>query len=920
MATKNINLGAILGAAATFADADLGVITINGKTLTELGGVISADKASITVTGYGVFTKTAAATASFTADAALTGDFTLVDGGVVKFTVADLSAATGAVTLTGSASTGTITGGAGNDSITTAAAATVVGGAGNDTITAGAFNATVTGGAGADKFVQTTAANTLKIEDYDYSQGDTITLKNTFAVTNALSNAGAFTDGTGTPVTATVANGSDNVYKVKVTDGSGTPVTKEFWTAKTTTGTTTIDGSAVTNGMVIDASSATRSVVQGGTGNDVINLGANSATLKVTKTAGNDTIAGFTEGVSGDVLNLVGATLSDVTFGANTTVGASTLTGLGITGTDIVLVKEDNGSIKKVGAAIATATDITVAGADVYVGFNDNTTNLDISAEASGNVVNLLDTNKYKNIVGVKGSTGGGVYIGTADTLTGTVIDLSAATAASEAWGGSKAVDTITLKVNTVKDTVWFGKTDGSDKVANFEQGFADAKDVINLYDVADVTNLNIAGTTTKVSVTAAAGNVLEVTGAAIAGAVNSVNLKLKDSAGNVKKVAAAVSDANATFAIDSANTADVVLGKAGKVNGILMTGSTNQVVNLLDTGIYKNINHVNLTGNTAAYNVVIGSADTVTASNITLAGSVTDAWGGSKGANLITTGAGKDTIWFGTNDGSDTIAGFTQLNQDKIKFYDKAVSELNTAYTWDGATSVLTSKANSDDKLTITGITGIVDILDKNDTATKVALATGVGAIAYDKDVKVYLGDDTAATTLTVSSMDNVVLYLDNKASNPVNDIYFSNITNINAAASTGQTVLIGNASTANTLTAGSTSSAMWGGGVSADTMVGSGTGVDEYWFGSGDGLDAVTAGVDSADKVVLHNLSVNDVTMTKNAGSFVVTAKDGSTLTVTDAGLVALNGGLTFQFGVNSAAQNYTYDTTNNKFVAKA
>ena len=37
MATKNIELGAIaVGATATFADADLGVIKINGKTLTEL--------------------------------------------------------------------------------------------------------------------------------------------------------------------------------------------------------------------------------------------------------------------------------------------------------------------------------------------------------------------------------------------------------------------------------------------------------------------------------------------------------------------------------------------------------------------------------------------------------------------------------------------------------------------------------------------------------------------------------------------------------------------------------------------------------------------------------------------------------------------------------------------------------------------
>lgn len=915
MATIKIDLGAIAGTGSEFAVADLTTIKIGAKTLAELGAVLSDDKKSITVAGYGVFSITGATAATFTADAALTGDYKLVDGGTVKITIGDFKAATGAVTVTGSASSTSIIGGAGNDSITTTVdSTTVVGGAGNDTITAGAFTATVTGGEGADKFVQTDAGKAFNVTDYNYAQGDTLVIKSAFsAVTAALASDGTFTDASTATVTASVAE-VDGVYKAKVTDGAGPAVTKEFWTAKAA-GSVVMDGSKVTDAMVIDATKAVASTVQGGFGDDAISLTGSQATLTVGKNNGHDTITGFDAGFNGDVLNLTGATLADIKWDTNSTIGATTLNGVGNATKGEILIQENGGAVKKVAYAAAAGQTFTSAkfDADVYLGHSSGSA-LDISTgTVEGAVVNLYDTDKYKNINNVKGAVAGGVYIGTADTTKSSVFDLTSADKASEVWGGSKADDTVSLKAtNDVQDVVWFGTTDGNDSVDGFKAGFGEKSDVLYLYDVADVTGLKITGNTTNVSITAATGSVVDLKVAAV---TNGTQLQLKDSAGNVKKLAVAVDDAVAT--IDGVG-ADMVIGKAEFARNVVTYDAkqkTDVVVNLFDTSIYQNINDVNLTNATGASNVVIGSADSVNGSKITLAGAAAEVWGGSKAADTITTGAGKDVIWFGAGDGADSVAAGFTVADDKVKFYDKSIGEIAKDYTWNSVASQFISKADATDSLELNGITtATLNIVDKDNKEAKAVI--GAAALNYDKDAKVYMG---AAASLTVNATEDVVLYLDNNAANPVNDIYFSGVTSINASNSTGQTVLIGNAAVGNQLIGGRASSAMWGGGMASDTMVGTVGSVDEFWFGAGDGIDSVN-GADSADKVVLYGAaSIDDITMTVNTNDFVITAKDGSILTVADLGNAALKGGITFQVGVNDAATSYTYDVANKQFVAK-
>lgn len=895
----------------------------------------------ITIPDYGTYT---IGTNTFKADAALTGTLALTKGTIIPLVV-DLSSATadltysagaeitkitggaGSDTITGGLAAVDITGGAGNDSITaTAANASVVGGAGNDVLTASGAGDTLTGGDGADTFAVDVSKATT-VTDYKYAQADALTLAAAFTGNEVLTNAGLFNEKAATPnVAVTAEAGTDNVYKVKATAAG---VTKEFWTAKKDTAAVTLDASALNVGGVINTGAATSAVVKGSANDDAIILTGSKATLQAGTAAGTDVITGFDGGFTGDVLNLTNVALMDVKWGAagaNTTIGSSQISGAGVAAdAGKILVQVGSGTAQKVSFDAKGAATLDGTEADVYMGSTLGTTVLNVAnTTVEGTAINLSDTTKYKNISKVKGATYvAGTYIGAknaADATKGTNFDLAAATKASEVWGGTGAADTIALNAtNAVRDAVWFGTTDGTDTVTGFKGGFAATSDVVNLYNVADLTKLTFgqgAGVT-DVAITAASGNTIDVQGA---GAANAAQLLLKDSAGVVKKVAVGTKT-GAAIAIDGVG-ADMVIGWSDKTNKVAYgaTQTADLVVNLQDTSVYKNIKSVDLTGIASAYNVVVGAKGEN--NTIVLAGTKTDVWGGSSKADAITAGTGVDTIWFGAGDGADVVTGFASA-KDKVKFYDKTVAQIAAGYSFDGTDLFKSKTAGVANTLQITGATvgATHTIIDKDGNEVKAVL--GAGALNYNKNAKLYMGSAVGGVTVNVTGNDNVVLYLGNGVNGTVNDIYFSGVTGINASTATGQTVLIGSSTEADTLQAGTTSSAMWGGGAAADTMVG-GAGTDQFWFGNGDGADVVNAGVDKKDTIVLHNItSIADVTMTlDNAGLFVIGTANGSSLTVTDTtggNYTALDNGLTFQFGVNADAKNYTYNRISKSFVAK-
>lgn len=987
-----IKLGALI-TDSKFVNADLTSITIDlGAGDGDVGigtlGATVINDTTISIPGYGTITKATATglAATFTAAAAFpTGAVTLTDGtlaggaGPVLFTAADFSATTAAITfvggenltivggsgndtLTAGAKTTTITSGAGNDTVTSGAAttaintgdgndtithnqttnATIITGSGNDTVgLAGATGnnviqlgdgddsisldatsvATISGGAGADTFTAATNGATMVVTDYNYAEGDKVVF--TAAATPTLDKTtGKLSD---TNVSVQVKP-IDDVYKVKVTNNGAA---QEYWTAAMGAANVTMNGATVAAAMTINASGATNAVIQGGYANDSITLGTAQATITASKTSGTDTVVNFTDGFAGDVINLSGATVADLTFGNVGQVsisGGTAVVDTDATWTDegAVLVQENGGTAKKVAFGMLGGTNtITKVDADVYIGTANKATILDLTASTvDGATINLSDA-KYQNIYKVTSSSLGGTYIGTTDTVTGNTFNLAAAKKASQVWGNGKGNDTVAFGANTVQDVMWFGTADGADSVTGFVSGFGDTKDVVNLYDVADATAIDIklGGAATHAVITTSTGNAVSLDGV-VAGADKATQLQLKDKSGIVKKLAFGV-DTKATI---NGTGADMVIGKAETattLNVVKYTESTSALtVNLLDTTKFKNVHDVDLSTATAAAgttNIVVGAADTIgsTLKVLNVAGTTTDVWGGSKANDTIAAGAGTDTVWFGTGDGADSVTAFA-AGTDKVKFYDKALSEITTGYTY--AAGKFTSQTVATDSLELNGIAGAtLDILDKNNTATKAVV--GAAGLVYNKDAKIYMSAaGNSGLTFTAPVIEDVVLYLGNGKDAAFNDTYFAGIKDIDANNVLGNTTLIGEKSVGNILKGGKVSSAMWGGGMSSDEMHGQNSAIDQFWFGTGDGIDSAKAGVDKADTVVLYNVaSIKDVTMTVGTGVETISLKDGSILTITDTTNTALTGGLTFQVGTGSTAKSYTYDTTAKDFVAK-
>ena len=957
-------------------EADMNQISIGGKTLTELqaaGTTVTITDSTITVEGYGNFQALTTGTVMFTADAALAaGTYTFTDNAGLTFTKVDLTAATAAIIATASDATTDILGGSGDDVLTGDAATTVLSGAaGNDILTAGALAATLQGGTGNDTLISGSAAvvdtliggtgadvfevgtSSIVASDYSYSEGDVI--KSTVGTTT-LSDAGALSVNSDAVISTLSA--TDNAYKAKINDGT---TTTEIWTAVTNQAVT-LDGSAVTNSIVMNAATnAQGTTLVGGTGADSITsgLGADaiwggagndSITLTTDTTAiadtvwfatgnGTDTVTGFEAGFedTDDVVNLYDATLSDALVyddGTSTAirVGDSTMILTGVDPDAIIdlKVQEKSGTVKKAAFDLAGSQAFTVTGADdeadVYYG---NGSALDYSGYTeSGLKVDLYtDTAKYKGISQITASAVvGGTYIGSSNAAT--TIDASGATEANTIWGGSANADVISLN-DTARDTVWFGATDGADSIMGSSYGYADTSDVIKLWDVTDLATVTFSDNGTTATITD--GSAVLDTGFAIA--ATGANILVEDAAGTIKKVAfsADKSQAATIKGITVDGVADYVLGTKDITDTVTYDANliTDLTVNLQDSSVYSSIENINASG--AAGNLtLIGAADV--ASAITAGAKNNVIWAGSSEDNAITltvdAATNKDTIWYGgTYDGKDTVTNFGA--NDTVKFWDMSVAELATSGVTVGSAANRTFTFSTSNILELDALGAAatsINIKDKNDTSVKVQIGAAVATdFTYDDTTKIYFGIAGVANTVSASEA-NATFYLDNGkataqfgAAMTVNDIYFNHVTALDASGMHGDYTLIGSASVANTLTGGAGTTAMWGGGLSNTAMVGDTAGVDTVWFGSGDGMDTFT-NAGATDKIVLWNtVAIADLTATYDGtNGLTIATSTGDHLAIT-AGAADDFTSLTFQVGTSNTAATYTYDTENKSFKAK-
>lgn len=951
-----------IAASVTAFSAGTYTLTIAGDTTATVTYTVAAGKTAA-VLDFGVYgtlaIKGTAATMSFTAGTSfpkgygkVTLDTTFTADG--KITVADYSNAAGAITLSAadSADLATITGSAYADNITATAAATATtinGGAGNDTLVGGSGAAdllnggegndsikaafagdSVNGGAGDDTVdlgaLATTnvtlgaGADTVIVDvskaqgatDYSYADGDVVKLTTAYGSTPiSLSQNGVLTAGSASVSVPAIV---DNTYKAVVAD---TTATREYWTVGNKTAVT-LDASAKANAVVMDATKADSAVITTGYGNDTVSVAGAAVTLTANSGSGSDSINGFDLGTDGDVLNLgAGLKAADVSMASGqkaiTLSGdGTTIDGILTTSTnDILRLTENGGTEKKIYVDMANSISVDATKTvDAYKIFGTGVS-LDASAAKTNQTWNMQGSvidNSFDTIVG---AAVGGTYIGKSKGAT--TFDLGNDTVGSVVYGGSKYNDTIKLNgTNKKQDTVWFGTTDGADSVSGFTSGFDTTSDVVYLYDVADAKTATYTKSNDHAAVSLASGQVAELNGADIA--ANGVQLLVQDKTG-VKKIAAGL----AAAANINGTNADYVKGTTDKDNVMIIdataaTDST-QLINLADTTKYANIYKANLSANTASSFVVAGNSDAP--NNITLGGAASTVWGGSKNADNVTLGSGKDEVWYFATDGKDTVKKFDKAN-DTLHFWSASMQEIASNYSYAGGVFTV----DTDNELTVRDtddavLAGSFKIADKNSTTGKAVVGA---ALSYDADAKLYMGTSVVVGA-AVGAGTSATVYLGNGTDMAFNDVYYSKTINaIDASSSKGTLLLVGSAAGADNITGGQGYNVLWGGGYGNDVLNGQTGVVDEFWFGKTDGTDAVSTGVDKGDKVVLYDVaSINDVKMTVSTASYTIST-GSSQLTVTDANTAALKAGLTFQVGVGSSAQSYTWDTTTSTFKAKA
>lgn len=888
-----------------------------------LGASISADKKVATIPGFGtidISKGTGKAVIKLTND--FEGEITLPTG--VSKVEALYGATNGKLTYTATTED-KIVGGSGADSIALGAStASIDLGAGNDVVSLGTGASNVTLGSGADLVQLAYATAKGTVSDYNFADGDVISLSTGIADAGKIS----LDSGTGA-VSLDGSNGSDlhilttknsGVYAAKFTEGSivdhaGYDVT--YFTAAEHSGKVNIDASG-SEIAVIDASKSTGANIVSGAGADTISLGTadNGAdTIVIGKSSGADEVYDFG---AKDVLRFVGGSLdklgyvkdtTTLTFADSTVKFGGTLHG---DDTDSLTANVAFGDADAESFALANHASATLKQADAvkgYVGFSDGSTVLEVSKS-----VDLTDTAHFANIanVEVKGNTEAATVIGAlksvnvAATAAGTVNVLSTEKDAN-----------ITLNATGTKyaDTVWIGSTDA--KITGFEAGFGKTADTLVLYDVSDVKDITVNGSV----VTAGSAKIT------MDGVSDSIAANVVLKGGVAKKIV--ISNDDVTLDKDSLDLDVLSTSKKNatlNVAGNVTDGGKNVVsINLNDekyANSFKNVSSASDAGTTN----IIGSA-TVDGATITVSGAGNhNVWAANTGANTIdfaATATGKNSVWYNAIDGKDTVKGFGA--DDTVLLYGGEMvgsSAINSAYkiTYAGGAVKF---ASGDSALALNGLAAgdTFTVMDNAGDTYKVQLANGSNKLTYDKDTKFYVADSTAATTLDVVGYDaseTAALVVNGDANG---NIVAGNVTTIDASASSVKTLLVGSAEAATNLVGGKTENHFWGGSKDSDVMVGNSAAFDDFWFGTLDGKDTANS-VNADDRVYLYDVNSADIntiaklSIDESSASADLSLEGGAILGI-NASKVSDFDSIIFRTG---DGVDFTYDKESKTFVKKS
>lgn len=849
---------------------------------------------AVTIAGLGTFKTTAtdSSVVAFTADAALDGALKIESGTNSKTSVAslDFSAAT--------------------DGISYAV----------DT-----DDKTVVLGAGADTIDIQTATAAATVNGYSYEDGDVISVASSKSAGYALTNEGLFASVGGSDSSVKVSTDGTQIYKAKATDDKGST---QYWTGVAEGTANEFDASAVSDKIIIDASTSKKADVKLGSGAAAVSIGAGTVasgsgndtitatgalTLSIGRNDGEDSVASSIKG--SDTIIFENGKLSriDSIAGQKIVYAQTTVDAASVESAFNVQFGTDASTLGKLqwGTDIEAATDTTY-----FYGAQDKSS---LKAAAAKVSYDLSDSSKFHNIhyVSLQGATSGDVKL----TNDGDTI-VSAASDAALTLTLGQGADSVSLNSsNKQATTIVTSAVSGNDTITGFKTGFAATDDILQISDLSSLDDVTIGK---DAAGNKAAGLISFDKADSISLASTSFTddgLRVKFAGSDAVKKVAADLDGSGTITVASAD-ADIVLGNKDGKTLYSVTGGADTDVTFFafnDTTKYKNIHNIDLTGK-KGQNIVVGTTD---ADTIALSSVASAVWGGGSEDDVISltsTDHEGAHIWFGAGDGGDEVKNFKA--KDDVYFYGaETLGDIAKNFTFsnDGTDITITSKSDKHDSLKLTGYKDALTVLstmaaDGTTKKTKVQFA-GSSAASFATDSLIYVGTADNAKVTVSSSLDdeNAVYTADLRGDAGISEAKFYDVKQFDASKSYAQYILIGSGES--TLTGGQTKNAYWGGSSDSQTFEGQKGVTDYYWFGAGDGHDTAN-NVGSEDAVYLWSTNnIDDVKVTTDGTNVDVIYANENDLTLTGA-VAAVKAGLTF---MTSDMTEYTYDFKTQSFSKK-
>jgi Ca2+-binding RTX toxin-like protein len=825
---ENSALGATFGYTATAiaGTADTATLTLSNQTA---GTNVIAGIETLTINSAGsanvIGTLTAAAATTLT----ITGDQSLNLGSSnTVATTIDASANTGGLTAISNHGSiaATITGGAGNDSITltegAAANNKVDLGAGKDTVifTANLANTdTVTGGEGTDTLTAITADLTgyTKVATRTVTGIEKLDVSNKLAGDLTASNIG---DGIAevelsvgsdnTQRTITFETGSDGKIELKGTTVVGTSGLKAA-----------VAGTGILDAVTINTNSTTPLFKGAGAGEPMAVDGAETITISTPKVA--EIVAGITLTNSmgaAQTVNFTGAfgnTVGTITASSGSiaaidasamTVGASA-SGLSVTAGSKTVLTGSGGKDALTGSTGIDTID-GGAGIDTIVGGGGN----DI---ISGGAGNDLITTGTGTAVSVNAGDG-------ADTIT-----VGANLKKSQTIDGGEGADILsmdnssvtTFNALTVAEKAALKANISNVETLTFSANTGATIDIDKLVDVASAAKYSFGGAQTNTINGLPNAATLEYTTATSTGTValksatgtaDSLAFEYKNSTTtnfgtqtftgvetvSVKNADNDPADARETHTATLAGDASLkTLTVTGNNNAILtVTGGTKLAT--IDTSAATGTVNLVAAGGTVAKTITLGSGNSTVAGGSgadSITGGVgNDTLNGSSGADTIVGGAGNDII--NGDQGSDSIVG--GVGNDTI-------STSAGTDTIDGGEGTDTLKiANSVYGDISTLVTSSVETIDMNNVASTMTVAQFAGFTTFSNtaavtfsDAGVIAGRSAAPLTLVLANGTNTFTASSTAADNVVTGGTGADTFNITSATFTNADVIKGGTGT---------------------------------------------------------------------------------------------------------------------------